>query len=648
MSKILEKYKANIVAEYNYNNGSLSDIASSNDGTATGSPVWVNSPKGKGLKLNGSTQYVNLGTGIASAVTGSNVTVLAVAKYNDVDANDNGIFKHHFQNATAGGFSLDVDNGTNIRFLTTNSTGTAIAVYSYATADIEGKTTYFTGTYADGVATLYLNGLSVGTGTTGSGNITYSGTDTSANIGREPTQDSDYLNGVVYKVIILKDVSLSPMEIAQWYAEEKQSGHYDRTPTKTFLSEGEIEKSVVSAWNMNINNGTVLDIGANSNNATVVGNIKQVDGVFGKAIDCDGSNAYLTIPDDASLQTLYSTGGSLECWLNIRSDGESSLGRIYQKGGSYLIKASEAAGFIKLNFRKQFSGDDGIWITDNAVVPLNTPTHIIVAYDSSSTDNNPTIYINGVGLTVAAGLTESVTPTGTADADAGIMYIGNYSALDVNFDGSMDMIKFHNIKFNDMQAVTQYEKAKSKLNYYADGKDWNESVANESTGYLSNTDWELNGVNTTIEDNGSGDGTKRITTSTGGTQGSRPSTQAFGTWECKMNREFANFCTLIFIHDTKHGALGDANSYNISYRDDGTVRLRRASTVIVEDTTTRGVGVEVTIKVTRTLAGQWELFVDGVSAGTGLDATYTSSAWCVLDMDDGTTLRDFKFSPIVQ
>ena len=197
--------------------------------------------------------------------------------------------------------------------------------------------------------------------------------------------------------------------------------------------------------------------------------------------------------------------------------------------------------------------------------------------------------------------------------------------------------------------ITVQEVPNSDPVYIADGRGWNVSVAAENAGFLSNTDWELNGTNTTIVDTGMGNGTKRITTDAAGTQGSRPSTQAYGTWGCKMNRGAANFCSWLFIHTDKHGLFGAANSYNVSYRDEGTVRLRRAADIIVEDTTTRAVGIEIDIKVTRDKNNLWELFVDGVSIGTGTEATYTGTGgWSVLDMDQDCVIRDFRQIPYIE
>jgi hypothetical protein len=229
----------------------------------------------------------------------------------------------------------------------------------------------------------------------------------------------------------------------------------------------------------------------------------------------------------------------------------------------------------------------------------------------------------------------------------------DWQYFDVTFNAISTSLRIYSwtstgTEYTEWDDITLQEVPNTDPVYIADGRGWNESIAAENAGFLSNTDWELNGVSTTIEDTGFGDGTKRITSSTGGVQATRPSTQAYGTWELKMNRQFANFNTVSFMHGTKFGTFTPAGGYNISYRDDGTVLLRKDSTTIVTDSTTRAVGTEIDVKITRTKAGLWELFVDGVSKGTATDTAYTTSSWCSLDIDQGCVVRDFKFIPYIE
>ena len=66
-----------------------------------------------------------------------------------------------------------------------------------------------------------------------------------------------------------------------------------------------------------------------------------------------------------------------------------------------------------------------------------------VTYDSSSTANDPTIYINGV----AQPLTEVDTPIGTLVDNSDAYIIGNRTAQDRTFDGLIDDVRMTTIEF---------------------------------------------------------------------------------------------------------------------------------------------------------------------------------------------------------
>jgi len=62
MTKIKDKYAANIVAHYDFRKGSIADQSgNANDGTFEDAPVFMNSPMGKMLKLDGTNDYVDTG-----------------------------------------------------------------------------------------------------------------------------------------------------------------------------------------------------------------------------------------------------------------------------------------------------------------------------------------------------------------------------------------------------------------------------------------------------------------------------------------------------------------------------------------------------------------------------------------------------------
>lgn len=101
----------------------------------------------------------------------------------------------------------------------------------------------------------------------------------------------------------------------------------------------------------------------------------------------------------------------------------------------------------RVQFVQGFSTNWGIWQT-----PLNTMNsklngwhNIIVKFDRSSSSNNPIIKVDDV----TQALTESATPSGTAQSDAAIpIHIGNQSILnldrDYDFSGSIKDVRIYN------------------------------------------------------------------------------------------------------------------------------------------------------------------------------------------------------------
>ena len=192
--------------------------------------------------------------------------------------------------------------------------------------------------------------------------------------------------------------------------------------------------------------GNVYDITDKGNNCTNSGSI-VVAGQYGNARDFDGGNDELDCGSGSSIDNIFIGGGSFSMWFNPDSDGEGSQGRILHKradtsSGWLLDGRNEAGGNLRLLFLRDFSTTDGGWQT--AVnIPINTWTHVVVTYDEGLTTNNPIMYVNGVQLTVGSGLTELVTPVGSAVSDAAqVLTIGNRPNGERTYDGTIDEVIF--------------------------------------------------------------------------------------------------------------------------------------------------------------------------------------------------------------
>jgi hypothetical protein len=121
-------------------------------------------------------------------------------------------------------------------------------------------------------------------------------------------------------------------------------------------------------------------------------------------------------------------------WLNVKSLGGGSGGRIILRGASYLAVSSAASNSYLL-FQQATSGGQF-----NLTIPnFNTWVHLAVTYDRSGGSPLaavPIFYINGV----ASAPTSVIAPTGTITADgANNIIIGNNAAAGGIrcFDGPM-------------------------------------------------------------------------------------------------------------------------------------------------------------------------------------------------------------------
>jgi len=231
---------------------------------------------------------------------------------------------------------------------------------------------------------------------------------------------------------------------------------YDSVPFLADLTDG-----MVGWWRFNEGSGsTALDSSIFRNNGTISG-ATFVEGLFGTALDFDGTNDYVQIIDSEVIQNIWDGGGRVSFWIDPDSDGESNIGRILDKTASgatgwFILLQNETATGCRLVFQHYFDGAaDGTWITPVDSILLNERTHIVIDYNSYATTNDPIIYINGVSVSV----TEQATPIGARDSDIGNdLYIGNRSGNDRTFDGIIEDVRIYSLIHNDSNFVSYLSK----------------------------------------------------------------------------------------------------------------------------------------------------------------------------------------------
>lgn len=152
----------------------------------------------------------------------------------------------------------------------------------------------------------------------------------------------------------------------------------------------------------------------------------------------------VVVPSDTRLNSLFTTGGTISSWIFVRGWGQGGFGRIAQRSqnttasNGWLFSVSQNDSSVY--FSRIFTLGNGIW---NGVggIALGKFFHVAVAYNSSSTTNDPVFYINGAKVAT----NEQVLPIGTATSAAGYdIWIGCRQDLLREFDGGILDLALYN------------------------------------------------------------------------------------------------------------------------------------------------------------------------------------------------------------
>jgi len=243
---IRDKYKANIVAEYDFRKGTFVDQgAGGKDLTASG-VYFRNSEKGRVLKFDGSAAYCSS----AALAIGNEFTVISLVRPRTLDASDNVIFA----NGASGLFQFDFNNGNQIRVYSDGLSPSSAEKYITPSDYIDkwnivgmtrsGTTTKMFG--KDG-----LPGATTQTGTQ---------TNTFELMGKRSANDKYWNGDMAYHLIL--NVGLTDAEMAQIYEElltsqpftvvdYKSNGNY-----RSLCTDGDMNKTGTLDWDV-LGDGTI-------------------------------------------------------------------------------------------------------------------------------------------------------------------------------------------------------------------------------------------------------------------------------------------------------------------------------------------------------------------------------------------------------
>lgn len=136
---------------------------------------------------------------------------------------------------------------------------------------------------------------------------------------------------------------------------------------------------------------------------------------------------------DDKVTTALTAHATTRTWfLHYYQDGngEGGFGKLFTKSaGATLIENLTATTFGELRFERGWSGGYAAWAI---AVPSLSAWHTIgISYNSSSTTQDPVIYVDGSVVTI----TGEFSPTGTLLTNSDAYVIGNYGDTSTTWDG---------------------------------------------------------------------------------------------------------------------------------------------------------------------------------------------------------------------
>ena len=204
-------------------------------------------------------------------------------------------------------------------------------------------------------------------------------------------------------------------------------------------AETSLESGLVGYWKLDEGSGTTTaDSSGTGNNGTLTNMDPGTDWVSGYvdgALDFDGSNDYVSVPDDPSLDITGSF--TLSAWIKP-SSVSAAWATIVVKGYAYLIQLN----YDKLNIAIH----NGSWseMATDSVFSVDTWYHVVGVYDD--TTSAFTIYIDGREIKTGAA---SFAP----DADNTSLSIGQSSQGAERFPGIIDDVRVYNRALSASEAA---------------------------------------------------------------------------------------------------------------------------------------------------------------------------------------------------
>jgi len=193
---------------------------------------------------------------------------------------------------------------------------------------------------------------------------------------------------------------------------------------------GALQMSMIGAWSFDESAGTTAgDSWHEQNNGTLINGPTWTEGIVNGALNFDGSNDYVNIPNDATLNPNYIT---IEAWVYPTTYQYYANVVTKRYPAQYILRFYNRTGHIQ-----GYIHAGGGWraCTTPAEVQLNKWTHLAFSYNGTK----GTVYINSkVGCSFNY---TGTLATGTSGIRIGTYYTG--ATASERFRGKIDEVRIY-------------------------------------------------------------------------------------------------------------------------------------------------------------------------------------------------------------
>ncbi|PLW80806.1 hypothetical protein C0585_00695, partial [Candidatus Woesearchaeota archaeon] len=236
---------------------------------------------------------------------------------------------------------------------------------------------------------------------------------------------------------------------------------------------------------MDESSGTIVDYSGQSNDGSVMNSVDySVDGQINTAIAFDGTNAFINISDDSSLD-ITSNSITLSGWvypLDCTGTGDG-VQTIVTKQGTYYLNLQ--ASTCKPEFYWYELSNPGYHVS-NSAIPLNKWSYVVATYDGVADEVK--LYVNGVNTLTVSSI------SGTGRQSDSIVVVGGFDSSNRNFNGSIDEVAIWNRTLSADEIMDIYKRGATKLNIdvrdcddeNCTGDSWDATCTDPTTCDLSN------------------------------------------------------------------------------------------------------------------------------------------------------------------